>query len=83
MTDFFLHCAVAIWLTVYYWGDHQPVWSFIVLALVANLIGIVAYISRNVEPGDPNDPNGYGRGQPSEFSQKLMERPNDVVIGVS
>lgn len=73
VTDFGLHCAVAIWLTMEYWGDHQPFWSFIVLALVANLIGIVAYIARNV--GDD-----AGTGQPSEFSLKLQQRPNECVV---
>ena len=46
MVDFGLHCAVGIWLTVYFFGDHQAFWLFILLALVANLIGIVTYIAR-------------------------------------
>ena len=70
-TDFFLHVGVAAWMTENWWGDHQPYWSVIVLALVGNLFGIVTYIFRNVgEPPNPHALPIVSQG-PSEFSQKL------------
>ena len=48
VADFALHVAVAIWLTMNYWGYHQAVWVFIVLALIANLVAIIIFIGRNV-----------------------------------
>lgn len=74
MTDFVLHLSCAWWLTHHYWGLHQPFWSFIVLALVANLIGIVLWILK------ASVPEGGPGGAPSEFSRKLVEAPNECVF---
>ena len=82
MVDFGLHCLVGLWLTSNYWGDHQRFWAFIVLALMANLIGICVYIARNV--GDVSTstapPTGVSRAELSEFSMKLQQRPNEAVM---
>ena len=79
-TDFFLHVGVAAWMTENWWGDHQPYWSFIVLALVGNLFGIVVYIFRNV--GEPPNPHALPivSSGPSEFSQKLAEQPTECFM---
>ena len=50
--DFSMHCAMAIWMTTYYPGEHQVFWSFIVLALVANISGIITYIARQCARAD-------------------------------
>lgn len=76
--DFVLHCMVAIWLTYNHWGEHQAYWSFIVLALIANLVGILVWILQNAQ-------DTPATGGESEFTRKLRETPNEVVciLGLS
>lgn len=49
LVDFGLHVAVAIYMQVHFFGDHNLFWAFICLALAANMFALVGYVARNVE----------------------------------
>ena len=76
VVDFVLHIAVAIWVQVHYKGEHDLFWAAVILAMVANLAGIVVYIARNVG-GEPPD---VGTAEPSPLMRKFSERPEECVV---
>ena len=74
MVDFGLHVAVAIYMQVEYHGEHHWYWLFIVLALLANMVGIVGYVARSVG-ADAERPQ-----RPSDLQLKFKQRPEECVI---
>jgi hypothetical protein len=71
LVDFTLHVCVALHLGQHYWGRQQAIWALIMLALFANLVGIISWVFKNSSEPD---------GSPSEFSKKLQERPDECVL---
>ena len=68
--------AVAIFMQVHYYGEHQLFWAFICLALAANLFALVGYVARNVDSIEDRD----GELIPSDLQLKFKQRPEECVL---
>jgi len=51
-------------------------WLFLIMAMVANLFGLVAYVARNAG----EEPPDVGPPQPSELQQRFKERPEECMF---
>ena len=73
-----LHAAAAIFLTTDLRedGDQQPVWAFVVLAGLANLVAIVMHMAKATGDGDGDDVDS----SPSDLALKLQERPEECIV---
>lgn len=74
--DFGLHLAVCIWTQLEFFGEHHMFWLFLIMAMVANLFGLVAYVARNAG----EEPPDVGPPQPSELQQRFKERPEECMF---
>ena len=79
--NFGLHIWFAVRMTNDHYGDHQPFWVFIVLATIANLLGIVLFIAKGPEMlSAAEGPKAHLTAAESEFSRRLTDQPMDCAM---